>query len=89
MKTEEIISTKVTRLGTGEYGCRVFCRGKLLAETKVPSRRQISIAFKSILRMVDKLGFASKMADCSRHRQKNWETRDVQIRIKWYWSCNE
>lgn len=79
------ISTKVTRLGTGEYGCRVFFKEKLLAETKVKNRQQISIAFKSILRMVDKLGFNSLMADASRHRQKNWETKDVQIKIRWYW----
>lgn len=50
-----IITTKSTWLGN-EYGCRVFCDGKLVVEARCSSRRLIAPTFRQLLRTIDTLG---------------------------------
>lgn len=66
----EPVTTKVTRLQRNLYGCRVFYKGKLVCETRVP-RIEVSSAVKGLLRMLDKCGYDSKMAHYSRHRNNH------------------
>jgi hypothetical protein len=66
---KEIYTTKATYLGKGLYGCRVFNKetGKWLCEARV-KKRGIQLAFKELLRTLDKSGSMSPMAYASRHR---------------------
>jgi hypothetical protein len=75
------ITTKVTLIKTGLWGCRVFYNGKLIIEAQVDSKGRINDAFRAMLRMMDKLGWVSKLADASRFRQKPYNPRG----IKFYW----
>lgn len=64
------ITTKTTYLGNKLYGCRIWYKGILCCESRV-SKGEISSAFKSMLRMLDKCGYDSKMAHSSRHRDNH------------------
>lgn len=79
---QEILGTKVTRLGNGLYGCRVISlkTGKPILELRV-SKDHISDAFYDMLRTLDKLGYFSPMAKASRHRGKGKVTTAKYI---WY-----
>ena len=68
----EPFSTKTTRVTGSLYGCRVFNKGKLLVELRVP-QRLISTAYRDMFRTLDKLGYCSDMAHSSRMRGKNHE----------------
>lgn len=72
-KYSEPLTTKTTKLGSGFYGCRVFNRGKLVVELRVP-RNLVSSAYRDLFRTLDKLGVGSKMAHSSRMRGKNHES---------------
>lgn len=63
-------STKVTHLGNGKYGARVLHNGKVIMQSHVTlrSRQEAAAELKSMLRMVNKCGWDSSMADASRHR---------------------
>jgi hypothetical protein len=61
---------KVTFLGKG-WGIRVFLNGKINQESFVKHKDEISAEIQRMLRMEDKCGNYSKMADRSRHRK--WE----------------
>ena len=67
----EILQTKVTKRKKGLYGCRIIhaITQKPIVELRV-AKNQISDAFFDMLRTLDKLGYDSKMARSSRHRQK-------------------
>ncbi|WAX21906.1 hypothetical protein [Stenotrophomonas phage RAS14] len=69
----DILYTKVTYLGKGLYGCRVYNRktNLPLVELRV-CKRLIGSAFRDMLRTLDKLGWDSPMADASRHRDKSY-----------------
>lgn len=69
----EPFSTKTTRLTGSLYGCRVFNKGKLVVELRVP-KKLISTAFRDMFRTLDKLGYDSPMAHASRMRGKNHES---------------
>jgi hypothetical protein len=62
-------STKVTALGKGLWGCRVFVNGVLNQEIVVDNKADICKAIRSMLRMEDKCGNISKMASSSRMRK--------------------
>lgn len=65
----EKLDTKVTYLKGKGWGIRVFeIGGKILDETIVDCRTKIGPAIRSILRMLDKCGWDSKMAHNSRMR---------------------
>jgi hypothetical protein len=66
----EIFSTKVTWLGK-KYGVRLFKEGKPVLEVRVKTRMGIQPAIKDMLRTMNKLGWDSKMAHASRHRDNN------------------
>ena len=68
---KEIFSTKVTRLGNGTYGCRLFKEGELVCEVRTKNRMEIQPAIKDMLRTFDKMGYASNMAHASRMRNNN------------------
>lgn len=66
----ENITTKTTYLGKQLYGCRIWYKDKLICEARV-SKYEISSTFKSMLRMLNKCGYDSKMASSSRHRDNH------------------
>ena len=61
-------SIKVTYLGKGIYGCRVYTNGNLNAENRCYGRENIGAACRDLLRWESKLGNFSKYADSSRTR---------------------
>lgn len=71
--------TKVTHLKGVGYGVRVLTNGIVNQETVVESRIEIGPAIRSMLRMEDKCGNLSDMADRSRFRPGE---KDVKNRTK-------
>ena len=61
-------SIKVTYLGKGIYGCRVYTNGELNAENRCYGKENIGAACRDLLRWESKLGNFSKYADSSRTR---------------------
>jgi hypothetical protein len=61
-------TVKVTHLGGGVYGCRVFLNGVLNAENRCKGKANIGSACRDLLRWESKLGNWSKYADSSRSR---------------------
>jgi len=59
---------KVTRMPGLGYGVRVFVNGKLSSECIADCREMVGPTIRDLLRMEDKCGNISKMADRSRHR---------------------
>lgn len=78
----ETLTTKVTYLGNGLYGCRIIrlANNKPIVETRVP-KSEIGDAIHDMLRMLDKIGFDSPMAHASRHRGK---ASVVNAKFIWY-----
>jgi hypothetical protein len=60
-------STKVTRLANG-YGCRVLKDGEVVSEGHADTRADVGPTLRELLRMIDKCGNPSEMADASRTR---------------------
>jgi hypothetical protein len=60
-------STKVTRLGDG-YGVRVLQNGVVVSQDRADSRLDVGPVLKDMLRMLNKCGSPSTMAEASRHR---------------------
>lgn len=69
-------SVKVTYLGNGKYGCRVYVNGTLSSEEVAEGRDQIGPVCRSLLRMEDKCGNISKYASRARHRIREKELRE-------------
>lgn len=61
--------TKVTFLGKGKWGVRILLNGEVNQEIVVDRKSLIQPAIKSMLRMEDKCGNISGMADRSRMRK--------------------
>ena len=61
-------SIKVTYLGNGVYGCRVYMNGELNAENRCLGKQHIGAACRDLLRWEDKCGNYSKYAHSSRMR---------------------
>ena len=61
-------SIKVTALGKGIYGCRVYTNGNLNAENRCYGRENIGAACRDLLRWESKLGNISDFALSSRTR---------------------
>jgi hypothetical protein len=61
-------TVKVTYLGKGVYGCRVYTNGELNAENRCIGKQHIGAACRDLLRFEDKLGNYSKYAHASRMR---------------------
>jgi hypothetical protein len=68
MKTVEPVVVKVTRLKAVGYGIIITILGREWCRRTVESRQEVGPAIKSDLRMIDKCGVRSPMADASRHR---------------------
>lgn len=64
------LTTKVTAIN-GRYHVRLLKLGKVVDEMACREKGDISFCIRYMLRMYDKCGGASKMADASRHRGKN------------------
>lgn len=62
-------SVKVTRLGDGRYGIRVYHHDKIHSQTTADCRADVGATVAEALRWVDKCGFVSEMASASRDRQ--------------------
>lgn len=60
---------KVTHLGRGIYGCRVFTNGALNAENRCKGKENIRLACRDLLRWESKMGNISAYANASRCRQ--------------------
>lgn len=65
------IETKVTKIN-GRYHCRIISTkdGSVSWEMACRLKEDVGYCFRYILRMYDKCGGASLMADASRHRGK-------------------
>jgi hypothetical protein len=62
-------STKVTPLGNGKWGARVFYKGVVFSQDNSgESRTEAGFNLKHLLRWVNKTGCDSSMADKSRDR---------------------
>ena len=62
-------STKVTPLGNGKWGARVFYKGVVYSQdNEAESRSKAAFNLKHLLRWVNKMGCNSSMADKSRDR---------------------
>lgn len=75
-------STKATRLGNGEYGCRVFRGDTLVVEGRAQGRTMIGPVFRDLLRTLDKLGgdAFTKAARTRKYRENN-----ACAQAKHYW----
>ena len=65
---------KVTHLGKGIYGCRVFVNGELNQEYRCKGKENIGKACREALRWEDKCGNWSDFA--SRARCRQWEKKN-------------
>ena len=65
-----MITTKVTNID-GRYHCRILKDGNVENEMACKLKEDIGYCFRYLLRMYDKCGGTSIMADKSRHRGKN------------------
>lgn len=68
-------SVKVTYLGSGKYGCRVYLNGVLNSEAVAESKSEIGFVCRRLLRMEDKCGNISNFASRARHRVGEKELR--------------
>jgi hypothetical protein len=73
MKEDEI-TTKVTKIN-GNYHCRLRCKEEVCDEMACQLKEDVGYCIRYMLRMHDKNGGTSLMADASRHRGKNQESK--------------
>lgn len=63
-------TTSIKPLGNGRFGVRTLHNGVILfQDNKSRTKAEAAKALKAQLRMVDKCGWDSPMADASRHRE--------------------
>jgi len=67
--TKEPLTSKVTTIN-GRYHCRLMDSGTVASEMACVLKQDIGYCMWYMLRMYDKCGGMSPMADASRHRQK-------------------
>jgi len=67
---EEYLSTKITTIN-GRHHCRLMEGDKVLDEMACELKQDIGYCIRYMLRIHDKCGGTSQMADSSRHRGKN------------------
>ena len=72
-------TVKVTALGHGVYGCRVFINGVLNAENRCKGKENIHAACIDLLRFEDKLGNWSKFAHSARMRRGRKQSERKQL----------
>ena len=70
----EYLSTKVTTINN-IYHCRLLKDGRALDEMACKLKEDIGYCIRYMLRIHNKLGGTSSMADASRHRGKNIEPK--------------
>jgi hypothetical protein len=73
-------TVKVTYLGKGVYGCRVYTNGELNAENRCIGKQNIGAACRDLLRFEDKLGNYSKYAHSSRMRSGRKQVSNKTLR---------
>lgn len=66
----EKLDTKVTKIGE-RYHCRLLKNGDVKDEMACALKEDIGFCIRYMMRMHDKCGGTSLMADASRHRGKN------------------
>lgn len=66
--------TRVTYID-GRYHCRLILHDQVVGEMACRLKEDIGYCFRYMLRMHDKCGGNSDMADASRHRGKNHEAK--------------
>jgi hypothetical protein len=67
---KEYLATKVTNIN-GRYHCRLLKSDKVLDEMACELQEDTGYCIRYMMRMHDKCGGTSLMADASRHRGKN------------------
>lgn len=77
-------TTKVTRLGNGQYGCRIFRDEILVVEGRCDTRDQIGSTFRDMMRTIDKMG-GDSFTHASRMRQFLEKNRYLYRTVKHYW----
>lgn len=70
MKLAETLTTKTTKIN-GRYHCRLMNSGIAINEMACELKEDIGFCIRYMMRMHDKCGGTSMMADSSRHRGKN------------------
>ena len=82
---KERLGTKVTIIN-GRFHCRLLWNGdEVLNEMACALKQDVGYCIKYMLRMYDKLGGVSMMADASRHRQKGESAQQSLPKGKvWY-----
>lgn len=81
---KESITSRVTCIN-GRYHSRLMDNGKVINEMACALKQDTGYCIKYMLRMYDKCGGASLMADASRHRQKGENKLESQPKGKvWY-----
>jgi hypothetical protein len=81
----ETLTTKVTKIN-GRYHCRLLNKTKVVDEMACEERVDIGYCMRWMLRMHDKCGGVSLMADASRHRRDaegGWKNAEVVGKV-WY-----
>jgi len=83
----EILTTKVTTIN-GRFHCRIIDKAtqRVKNEMACESRQDVGYCMRYMLRMYDKCGGVSLMADASRHRrdaEDGWKNTEPKGKI-WY-----
>lgn len=81
-------TTKVTRLGNGQYGCRIFRGDVLVVEGRCDTRDQIGPTFRDMMRTIDKMG-GDSFTHASRMRQFLEKNSHLYRTVKHYWGGKE
>jgi len=74
-------TTKATWLGT-EYGCRIFCEGRVVVEGRCPTKDLIGATFRDLLRTLDK-GGGDAFTSAARHRKYRDGNSVASVRHWW------
>ena len=74
-------TTKATWLGK-DYGCRVFCDGKLIVEARCETKELIGATFRDLLRTIDKSG-GDAFTSAARTRKYREGNNVASVRHVW------
>lgn len=74
-------TTKATWLGT-EYGCRIFCKGRVVVEGRCQTKELIGATFRDLLRTLDKCG-GDAFTSAARYRKYREGTPRIEVKHLW------
>ena len=77
-----MFTTKVTKLCTNVYGCRVYRDGKVVVEGRAEGRDNIAPTFRDLLRTIDKAG-GDSFTNAARDRMNKPGNKNVFVKHIW------